>query len=470
MALAPRIASWRPAAGLMLAALLLSGLLLYFKLKLYPRPILESDTQLLVGGAAQLDACLRSGARPCNGVWHFPLLQYVEAVALYRLGDTANDVLLWFTWFSGLALVGSMVGGAAFLFARGLRGAAAFLVVALFSSFAVTHFNDTYGETASAFVTLLFVIACWWRRSALLVLAAAFVATITKETAAPFLLLIGAVPLLLAEGTWPARLKADARVLAALVLGVGLGLGANAWLNVLRFGAVTNTYLLEPVLTVHSNVQNAVFLAGLWVSPNGGMLVFAPLATLALIACAVLGFRAEKTWSRRLASLTPAGLMFLLTVGFGRWWAPFGWWTWGPRLCLPWLAPLLLLALLIDGARLEAWLRRALGRLPVAAGLAALVLVAASPHLTAIGDSDSFYGFFLGNEDCLQINSIDIRKNPELYYPCLNQLIFPKRDFAIARTLGHSASRFAAPLAMYLGLLALLLFWLRREVLAVKQV
>src|SRR4051812_22074057 len=50
----------------------------------FPHPIIDGDTAVLLQGAHQVSACLVLGNRPCGGSWHFPLLQYVEAVLLLR--------------------------------------------------------------------------------------------------------------------------------------------------------------------------------------------------------------------------------------------------------------------------------------------------------------------------------------------------------------------------------------------------
>jgi hypothetical protein len=200
-----------------------------------------------------------------------------------------------------------------------------------------------------------------------------------------------------------------------------------------------------------------------WLSPNGGIVVFAPLLVIPVIALAIAGWK-TKTWVQRFVSAAPLGLLFLLCIGFGRWFSPFGWWTWGPRLCLPWLAPLLVLALDNDGARLERWAAKLLWPWPVALGLTAVVIVLALPHVTMLPDSDAFYGFFVKNLDCPNAPHLDVRAGVGPFYDCLDSIIFARKDFALARAyadLGKSDVR--VPLMLYAALLAGLCFWLRRE-------
>lgn len=454
----------RPVIRLAIALAVISGFGALLKWKFFPWPVIDGDTTLLVGGVAQLHNCLASGHKLCDGVWHYPLLQYVEGLALLRTGTRADGIMHFYSHASAVAFIGTLLLGAAFLWRRGLRAAAAYFPVALLASFALWHINGTYGETAAAFITTGFVAAVWWRRSAVLIAVLAMLVAVTKETAAPFVLTVGVLPLLKAEGAWRARLRADVRHLVGLVVGIGCGVLANGMFNRFRFGAFTNTYLLDPILQVPSLKQHAIFATGLWLSPNGGLLVFAPLLVVPLIALAIAGWR-SKTWEQRALSAAPLGLMVVLTIGFGRWFSPWGWWTWGPRLCIPWLGPLLLCALIVDGERFEAGLRRVLRPVPVAVVLALVVVAIGAPHLTMLPDSDAFYGFFVGNLECPRARFLDVRSAGQEFYDCLNVMVYPKQDFAIARTLKHAGAVWLQ-LALYALVMVGLCTWLRYEAMS----
>jgi hypothetical protein len=276
-------------------------------------------------------------------------------------------------------------------------------------------------------------------------------------------LALGVLPLFRAEGAWRERLKHDLKFLIGLGVGVGAGVAIHAAFNQLRFGMYTNTFLLDPQLQVPTVGEHLFQLAGLWVAPNGGLLFFAPLATLTLVAIAWVSWRQKAPLLHRLAGLVPFALMLVATLGFARWFSPYGWWTWGPRLCLPWVAPLLLAALALEPGRFEAGLRRALEPLPIALVTTAVLIAVALPHLAMLPAADLFYGFFAGNAECP--HPVDVRAGtPDLFYACTNAMAFPQQDFVLLKPyakLDQPNMRVAA--ALYAALLAGLSLWLRRE-------
>ncbi len=454
--------------ALIVGSVVVTGFIAVMKLKFFPYPIIDGDTTLLVSGAHQLTTCLWRGAESCPNIWHFPLLQYLIAIPLYRQSMTPPEVMKFYSLVSAISFVATLLLGAGFLWWRGRRGAAVFFLLAVISSFAIWHFNATYGESAGGLLIAAFVVAALWRRSAVLIGLLAVAAAVTKETTAPFLLAVGVVPLLRETGPWGARLKNDAKHLAAMFVGAGLGVAANTAFNQYRFGAWTNTFLLDPGLQVPSLPQHLFHLAGIWFSPNGGLLPYAPLLTVALVGLGIAGWKAKGT--QRLAAVAPLALLVVLTIGFARWFSPFGWWTWGPRLCLPWLPALLIVALDLEGERLERAAARVLRPLALGVGLAALLVAASLPHVQMLRDPGAFYGFFSPGRDCPQL--VDVRGPTQAqFYVCHNALIFPRYTFMAATAYGHlNQPESQAPLLLYMALLLGLWCWLRVEVLRVPVV
>jgi hypothetical protein len=443
--------------------LALAGVTLFVGVLFYgyfPHPIIDGDTAVLLQGAHAVKNCLEVGNRPCGGSWHFPLLQYVEAVLLLRNGDNDSDVLAFYAKASMFSFLGVVLLGTAFLFRRGLQASAAFFALALLSSFMLWHFNGTYGESVACFLTFVFALCVLARRWPVLMGVAAFFAAVTKETNAPCLLAFALVPLLRESGTVRERLRKDRRFLVATGLGVALGVAANLEFNVFRFGVPQNTFLLDPILQVPGLGQHLYHLAGLWLSPNGGLLPFAPWLTAALVFLAIPS--KEASWQSRLASAAPLLLLGVLTLGLARWFSPFGWWTWGARLCVPWLPALLLTALTFEGERLEARLRPLFKHWPAVVAIAAVVVLFAVPHLVMLQAADIFYGFFDGNQDCQRL--IDVRGNPTAFYACHNALIFPRYEFMPLQALAAwDRDVIRWPLYGYVSLLLGLCLWLRRE-------
>jgi hypothetical protein len=456
-------AVWRGAWRLAVPLIAVAGFVWALKFVFFAEPIIVGDTDVLVAGAWAANRCLTSNIRPCPGVGYFPVLQYAEAVFLYRQGYDPLGVKLVFIKLSVYAFTASLVLGALFLWLRGKRVAAAVFVLAVLSSYALWHFNATYGETLAGFLTLGFVAASQWRRSALLVAILAMASVATKEIAAPFLLVMGALPLCYAAGPWRARLRGDARFLAAVAIGVMSGVLAQGLFNQFRFGTWENPALLDPVLRVPTLSLHALNVVGLWVAPNGGLLFFAPLLTGTVVALSFVGWKEKTRWSRAVGA-APFGLLIILTLGLGRWCSPFGWWSWGPRLCLPWLAPLLLLALDMEGTRLESLLRSFTRPVTRTLALAAVVVVLGIPHVSMLPDADAFYGFFQRNLDCPAAVRLDVRDpaSQGAFYDCMSLLAFPHRDFVLGRAYADSGlDRVRTPLLMYGALLLGLCFWLR---------
>lgn len=358
------------------------------------RPRYESDTDFVVRAAARALRCVDAGAwSRCPNLSRFPVLQHLPAAALLRAGATTTGVL------RGLSLLSAAanVGVAAVLF-RSLGGAAqgvAWLALAAWvGSFGLWYTTSTFGEPLAALVTLLAVWRCH-RRDPGGALAAMWLAALSKEVAAPFLLALGGAALLLPDARGPDA-RATRRTLAACALGVIAGAGTNALVNVWRFGEPVNSFYLNPAFRVDA-AQTAVHLLGQWVSPNGGVILFAPVLMAAVLVAAAARPHGPARGPRYVARGSLAVLL-LVSLGFARWFSPMGWWAWGPRLLLPWLPSALLLAL---HAQRDAWTRLAARLGPVGYGALALALAAlATANAPALLDTSQFDRFFVHNPAC----------------------------------------------------------------------
>jgi hypothetical protein len=165
---------------------------------------------------------------------------------------------------------------------------------------------------------------------------------IAKDTSLPFALLlslgsawVGAKP----EAPWHRRLR-----LVTLGLGGVLAGAIAAGWDYLQFGIIYNQSNLDPRYFVPTLQIQVRFFLGIWLSPNGGVLLFWPtLALLLLLAVVAAGveIRGAPTWRRRLTRAVPLATTVLVlggvTLGLSKWIAPMGWFAWGSRLILPWL-------------------------------------------------------------------------------------------------------------------------------------
>lgn len=123
---------------------------------------------------------------------------------------------------------------------------------------------------------------------------------------------------------WRAGLLAAAPVLLAQMLDL-----AYCWF---KYGVpLPVSYLGEAKLTGPSYAKSAEFLAGSVLSPNGGILIFWGLPVLAVIA----GWRVAGLVPRRHVVVLAVTLVTVSCLLLARWWAPFGWDSWGDRLMVP---------------------------------------------------------------------------------------------------------------------------------------
>ena len=212
-----------------------------------------------------------------------------------------------------------------------------------------------------------------------------------------------------------------------------LSVAVGAGLNLIRYGTPRNAYYLDPGLRTTSVERVLELGAGLFVAPNGGVLLFWPLATLLvamlLAAPVVRAVRGATSWREAWPSAALLLVVAGLTVGLATWWAPFGWWAWGPRLSLPWVLPIVLVAVAAFGSALSPFLARAL---TPAAGLVAgaiLVVVAALPHVGLVWRPRTIGDFFFRAETAACPGG-GPPPTPE-YYDCLGERMWTRHPILL---------------------------------------
>lgn len=90
-------------------------------------------------------------------------------------------------------------------------------------------------------------------------------------------------------------------------------------------------YMDEAAQASPGYAKSAEFLFGSLFSPNGGAVVFWALP----IGVAMMGWRLAGWFPRRQAFVVGGVLFAVCSLAFARWWAPFGWDSWGDRLLIP---------------------------------------------------------------------------------------------------------------------------------------
>jgi hypothetical protein len=232
-------------------------------------------------------------------------------------------------------------------------------VLVLLASPLLFYARRSFGELPAALLTALLAAALLQGRLGWVV-GFGFLVGLSKETALPFTVAMGAFAVAARQAQQPlgvrAQLHADRWLLAATGVGAVLGAAGCAALNLMRFGSPLNWhYAVEEAAWVPPPSAQLNHFAGLWLAPTGGLALYWPLLALTWVGLAIAVVRARLPRWPLLAGL---GLLFALTAGLARWWTPFGWWAWGPRLMLPWVPAWTLMLLWAYAPALDARLSR----------------------------------------------------------------------------------------------------------------
>ena len=248
-----------------------------------------TDPILIVRGSGTVVDCIGRGdlvdCAPLPGddvVGAWPLVQYLFAVPLAAAGVGEHASLVTMAAVSSLAALGmlALVAGPA----RRLLGTrwAVVLGVMLVSGPFLLYGLLPFGEALAAFLALAFVLAAC-ARSPAWVFVLAVAAGVTKETAAPFLVVLGLVCARSAADRWlPPR-----RMVAAVIGGAVAAVALNSLFNVFRFGTPRNLTYTEPSTRVPGLARRAELALADWFAPNVGVVWFWFLAALVVAGIVV---------------------------------------------------------------------------------------------------------------------------------------------------------------------------------------
>jgi hypothetical protein len=335
--------------------------------------VLTTDTLQLLHGTAATDACLHAGSLRCHDVGQWPLLQYLPALAVKRLGGSRSQAANALIYLNFASVLGTL----ALLWVAGARsrlpGGAQLAAVAGLVSPLLWYGVAGFGEATAAFAGTLFVVGVALRWHPALIAVALFAAGISKETALPFLLVFGLLALRAGHHTGRSRRT----VAAAILAGAFAALAATVLFNLFRYGVPYNRYYADPDWMVSSLGDRARIVIAYLIAPNTGLLLFWPVACLVGGVAIAAGGRGRRTVA--LATLT----LLALVVVFASWWSPFGWFAWGARFIVPWVPPFLALTLLAASAGAGEAMRRLLRSRALVLGTGAVALVLGLAQLGA---------------------------------------------------------------------------------------
>lgn len=375
----------------------------------------EEDTNRLVFGTQGIMACLSEGrliaCAPTHETAEFAPLQYLPALLMEAAGIPplrAGRMLGYLSAILFLLMFRTLTRH----LAETSSGETAVLGrIALLTSPFLWYARSSFGETLAAWVTLHFVIAATRSRtSGWKVAGWFFLAGLSKETAFPFLCLLG----------W-AALPSRARIFPILG-GTALSLLVNSVFNLFRYGEWSNVVNLQPLYRVPDLSTQASSFFGIWFSPSAGLLFFWP-AFFALTLFGVVASlrKPANPWLAPSVLLTLAGL----TAGFSLWYAPFGWNGWGPRLMLPWLPAILFLVLLHPCWR--TWPASILGRPRVFWGVFVFLAAVSAPQFVILFSQKALDHFFLWTSHGFE-RPIMIQEDAQHYFRSIRQMTWTWRS------------------------------------------
>ena len=441
------------------------------------RPWVGGDTPFVLDGtnafldclsAGDLVGCRHSGKLDYWGltspIGDWPLLQHVPDAISIGLGGTSHAVrtrVLALLSVAGLAgslllarIVLTRIGQTAWFWG--------FAFVAL-SGPTLAYARTTAGEMLASGLLVALVAATLLQAPPAVVGLAALGACWTKETAYPFIATLGLLALVLAR-------RRTGRPIRPHVVwgatGMAVAIVTASLFNVVRFGSVLNTNYLEPELHTPGIGRKVEYALAVVVSPNGGIVPFWPAAAAVVVAACSLPFvfRSRRELDPRPA-LVLVAVVVGLGIGFASWWTPFGWSAYGPRLMLPWVLPLVLLALAAYGDALGDLARALLSRSWRLLAVFAVGVVFALPHVGQMWRPGEMGGFFAQEHPPCDA---PWRGGVAKWHACQHRLMWQDRPLMLYAARGAGApSGVATSIVVSAALLGCLL--LLREGLAARR-
>jgi hypothetical protein len=370
------------------------------------RPWVGGDTPFVLDGSNAFLTCLSHHDYSACGftgklnywglmspIGDWPLLQHVPDLIAVELGVNGHpDRTRILATLSVVGIVASVLLARIVLSRAGQAAWFWGFMLIVLGGPILAYARTTAGEMLAMGLLVCLVAAALLQAPPAVVALAALGACWTKETAYPFVAVLGLLGLVLAR-------RRTARPIGRHVIwgaaGMTVGIVTASLFNIVRFGSVLNKNYLDSQLHTPGVGRKLEYTVAVFVSPSGGVSAFWPAASVLLLAACLVPF--ARHWRGKLdprPAIVLIAVAFFLAVGFASWWTPFGWSAYGPRLALPWVLPLVLIALVAYGEALGSLTRRLLARwgrlLLVGAGVLAFTL----PSVGYMWRPETIGGFF----------------------------------------------------------------------------
>lgn len=366
---------------------------------------LGGDSYTLARGSLHFWRALSEGRFPLGSdTGEYAPLQYLLSIPLAALGITQGAIVRLLAIFNMIfAFFTATVVRRSMLKAKNESGWLVFLGCIL-TGMPIWYARSSYGESLASCVLLLLLIESTERRRIGLLLLGSYLASLSKETAAPFVLLAATAGILLKQQ------RILLREAVALFSGAAAAVASTLAFNFLRFGTYINLNYTQEYFRVKDPELIAQFFLGQFVSPTAGLLFVWPTWFAAMLTLFALS-------KNRLRFLPVAAIVLGCAFGFANWYSPMGWTAWGPRLLFPWLTPALFLILVIhreEAAKLLRAIRKTATRRWT---LLAFTTLTCFASFSVLFDNQLIAVIFKANETCPHIPVI--QQDPSYYFKCI---------------------------------------------------
>lgn len=310
-----------------------------------------------------LNACDRHHGDPpqpgnpvAKGVGPYPPPQYIVGIVAQKVfGATpVEGTLNWFSRINALAFLALLVLAIRLGIRTGRAWAPPLLVLMVIASPVTYYTNSTLGESLTTLLVAAMAYAALLRKHWAILAITAFFATLTKETVFPF---TGAIALTALWVTPLSSRRLMKRDWIAVVVAVACGALFHVAFDYFRYGVLYNADYTNSVFRVDNFTVWWKYTVSVLFAPNGGLLPFWPIASVIVILGGWFGVTALRRDRRDIRRWLPGIMLVAIQIVqamiLGRWWSPFGWIAWGPRLQLSLIPASVFIAVALYGDELQ---------------------------------------------------------------------------------------------------------------------
>ena len=384
----------------------------------------EGDTIALISGSSAIKECLYNRTLiSCPNVVHFPIFQYIPSLLLEYLGFSEISILNFFVFLNIVSFLGLIYLCYWTLKKKTNTLLATMGVLILLTSPLFWYAKSTFNEITAALVILAFTSSLILNCNLWTIVILSFLVAITKETAFPFACFIGLIWIVYSKNT-----RNSFTPLFAVLLGIINGIIVNTLFNYFRYGVWFNKELLQDKFIVNSIPQKVSSFLGIWASPNGGILFYwtSFFCYLFFLSSFYVIVRSKKQYKSNLQNIIFISIitfLILLTFSLANWWAPFGWVSWGPRLIIPWLPSILLLAIYFFRDLTDNMIRIVLQTKRNQLFCTGILFIASLPQVIVLIYPNMLIKLFSPDAICSEVPSLD---KSDYYYFCINHYMWTK--------------------------------------------